>query len=183
MSTGTDSLRRKALSRIAAALGAVVAPTLLRSAEPPARPRQPRMIDWVELLPEKERLLPGSDELAGHDYLSEDGPRRKQSGSAATNPGLNGVYARVPGYVVPLALSEPGVVSECLLVPYFGACIHVPPPPPNQTIHVMLQPPARVKTILIPYWITGVLSVAQKNTPLAATAYSLAGEKLEKYEY
>ncbi|MFP3457944.1 DUF3299 domain-containing protein, partial [Psychrobacter sp. SIMBA_152] len=48
---------------------------------------------------------------------------------------LDGKKVRIPGYVVQLE-GDADNVTEFLLVPYFGACIHVPPPPPNQIIHV-----------------------------------------------
>lgn len=41
----------------------------------------------------------------------------------------------IDGYVLPLARSGERVI-EFLLVPWIGACIHTPPPPPNQIIHV-----------------------------------------------
>ena len=141
------------------------------------------MVDWEELLPEKERRMVEEPGALAHDYLNEDGPAMKQTGSFATNPKLNGAFVKVPGFVVPITLSQQGVVGEFLLVPYFGACIHVPPPPPNQIVYVKLGKPARINTIWDPYWVTGVLTAAKKDTRMATAAYSIAGEKLEIYEY
>lgn len=141
------------------------------------------MVDWIELLPEKERRLAEEPEAFVHDYLGEDGPPMKQTGSFATNPRLNGAFVKVPGFVVPLTMEQQGVVAEFLLVPYFGACIHVPPPPPNQIVYVRLQKPALIRTIWDPFWATGTLSTTMKDTRMASAAYSLAGEKLEPYEY
>jgi hypothetical protein len=61
-----------------------------------------------------------------------------QAGHAqrAGGQGLDGQNIRLPGYIVPLEVSEEGRTTEFLLVPYFGACIHVPPPPSNQIVHV-----------------------------------------------
>lgn len=153
------------------------------ASKPPARLREARMVDWMELLPEVERRRAEDPDAFIHDYLNEDGPSMKQTGSFATNPKLNGAFVKVPGFVVPLMLTQEGVVGEFLLVPYFGACIHVPPPPPNQVVYVKLEKPVRIRTIWDPYWITGVLTIAKKDTRMASAAYTIAGQKLEPYEY
>jgi uncharacterized protein len=157
------------------------------AAEPAAaakpKPREPRMVDWEELLPEKERGRAEDPAASLHDYLSEDGPSMKQTGSSATVTRFNGSRVKVPGFVVPITLSKQGVVGEFLLVPYYGACIHIPPPPPNQIIYVKLLTPMSITTIWEPYWVTGVLSTTRKDTRMASAAYSIAGEKLEAYEY
>ena len=53
---------------------------------------------------------------------------------------LNDKDVRIPGFIVPLEYKESEIVTRFLLVPYFGACIHEPPPPPNQTIYVVYEP-------------------------------------------
>ena len=71
--------------------------------------------------------------------LSDNDPQARQQlealrlqwATAPTNAALDGVRARIPGYVVPLESSAAGHL-EFLLVPYFGACIHTPPPPPTR---------------------------------------------------
>ncbi|MET0281672.1 MAG: DUF3299 domain-containing protein [Steroidobacteraceae bacterium] len=141
--------------------------------------REPRLLDWRELLPEKERGASQIDLAPQHDYLDENGPAARQVGSAGTNPKVNRIYVKVPGFVVPLGRIEPGIVEEFLLVPYQGACIHVPPPPPNQIVYVSLKKAQRIETIDDPYWITGLLTVENKDSRLASTSYAIAGEKLE----
>ena len=148
-----------------------------------AKPREPRMVDWEELLPEKERRGAAVPASPAHDYLGEDGPAMRQYGSFATVSRFNGMYVKVPGFVVPLTMSALGHVGEFLLVPYFGACIHVPPPPPNQIVYVKLDRPVKVKTIFEPYWVSGVLTTAKKDTRMASAAYSIAGDRLELYKY
>lgn len=73
---------------------------------------------------------------------------------------LNGQSVRIPGYLLPLELIG-SKVSEFLLVPYVGACIHVPPPPPNQIVHVNVASKKgyHSKDLYEPVWITGVISV------------------------
>ena len=60
---------------------------------------------------------------------------------------LNGQYVKLPGYVVPLESDAGGLLSEFLLVPYYGACIHVPPPPSNQIVYVRLNKPYLLKSM------------------------------------
>jgi len=73
---------------------------------------------------------------------------------------LNGQRVRIPGYLLPLEMSDTKV-KEFLLVPYIGACIHVPPPPPNQIVHVKIvqKEGYRVKTMYEPVWVSGEISV------------------------
>ncbi|MGF1496806.1 MAG: DUF3299 domain-containing protein [Elainellaceae cyanobacterium] len=66
-----------------------------------------------------------------------------------------GQQIRISGYVLPLEQAEPGRVSQLLLVPFVGACIHVPPPPPNQIIYI--EPPAPIEApgLFSPVWVEG----------------------------
>jgi hypothetical protein len=90
---------------------------------------------------------------------------------------------KVPGFVVPLKSNAAGQVNEFLLVPYFGACIHVPPPPPNQMIYVKMREGAELRSIEEAQWITGKLRAQHKDSSLGDAAYTLEGEKMEAYEY
>jgi hypothetical protein len=150
------------------------------AAAPPAK--RPRTIDWEELLPLQERGRPLAPPVARHDYLGEAGPALKQSGSFKVNAQLNGAQLRVPGFIVPLTLRRDGKVSDFFLVPYFGACIHVPPPPPNQIIYVAFASPQSIVTIYDAYWVTGVMTITPKNLTMAQSAYSMSGSKLEIYQ-
>jgi hypothetical protein len=71
---------------------------------------------------------------------------------------LDGQRIRMPGYVLPLEFEGTHVI-EFLLVPYVGACIHVPPPPPNQIIHVRVDKGIKNWGMFYPIWVTGELSV------------------------
>tara|TARA_B100000945_G_scaffold282425_1_gene250804 strand:- start:1061 stop:1537 length:477 start_codon:yes stop_codon:yes gene_type:complete len=73
---------------------------------------------------------------------------------------LVGQSIKIPGFAVPLE-GDDGFeyIDEFLLVPYFGACIHVPPPPPNQVIHVILNEPVYFEVISFAIWITGILEI------------------------
>lgn len=72
------------------------------------------------------------------------------------NRGLAGKQIRLAGYLLPLEFSDQGV-SDFLLVAYVGACIHVPPPPPNQIVFVQLAKRLLVRDLFTPVWVTGRL--------------------------
>ena len=96
---------------------------------------------------------------------------------------INGV-ARVPGYMVPLEdnLEE---VTEFLLVPYPGACIHVPPPPASQIVHVIMESnkKAQVRLSMEAVWGEGTLRLAETTTRDGALSFSqLTGTLIQSYK-
>jgi hypothetical protein len=91
---------------------------------------------------------------------------------------LDGQRVRIGGYVVPLDF-EATNVKEFLLVPFVGACIHVPPPPPNQIIYVKTANGFDVAGSFDPVYVTGTIKVASQYTGLAETGYSIDAEKVE----
>lgn len=102
---------------------------------------------------------------------------------------LDGRSVRIPGYVLPLEQSEDGV-SEFLLVPYIGACIHTPPPPANQMVFVTLADEYRVRTLYEPVWVSGRMGIQAATRSLSyvdgeapiETGYTLEGLLVEPYE-
>jgi len=96
---------------------------------------------------------------------------------------LNGQTVRLPGYVVPFDFNAEAAYREFLLVPYFGACLHTPPPPPNQIVFVKADTAVNITDIYEPIWVEGVLKTGEFNSDLANTAYELALNKVEVYEY
>ncbi len=96
---------------------------------------------------------------------------------------LDGKRVKVPGYMVPLDDSARGV-SEFILVPYYGACIHTPPPPPNQMVYVTMAAGRRVEVNLWePIWIEGNLHVSEVDSPYGAVAHQLAGITVSPYRW
>jgi uncharacterized protein len=96
---------------------------------------------------------------------------------------VNGKRVRVPGYMVPLDDSARGV-TEFILVPYYGACIHTPPPPPNQMVYVKMTGNRRVEVNLWePIWIEGELNVSEIDSPYGAIGHQLAGVTLSPYRW
>jgi hypothetical protein len=104
---------------------------------------------------------------------------------------LNGQHVRIPGYLLPLEMSGDNV-TEFLLVPYVGACIHVPPPPPNQIIYVKVAQEHGYdqKKIFEPVWATGVISAKSMVKDLFLVdgtagidiGYSMQAERIEPYK-
>ena len=146
-------------------------------------------LDWKELLPESERAhFTAVAPPPVHDSRGEGGPPAVQAPNFNVNKALEGATVRLPGFIVPLeAVKGDGAtsttVNEFLLVPYFGSCIHVPPPPPNQIVYVHVTRRAGIDSIYDAYWITGKLHLQQKTTRLGSTAYELSADKIEIYKY
>jgi hypothetical protein len=156
---------------------------------------EPRLLTWEEMLPagETERL-----EALYREYLEaqrgEDGANplaipeggagdfMPQLGTFETVLALDGQFVRLPGFVVPLDFSHGSEYREFLLVPYFGACIHTPPPPPNQIVYVAADPAVTVENIWEPVWVVGHLHTQRKDTDTGNTAYTLELARLEAYE-
>jgi uncharacterized protein len=88
--------------------------------------------------------------------------QQKQERLRALNTTLDGRTVRLPGYLLPLEFSGK-LVSEFLLVPWVGACIHTPPPPPNQIVHVKAGTPVEYAGLFKPVWVTGRLSAASSR--------------------
>ena len=91
---------------------------------------------------------------------------------------LDGKRVRIGGYVVSLDF-EATRVKEFLLVPFVGACIHVPPPPANQIVYVKSDKGFEASGMFEPVWVTGTLKVSTAFTGLAEAGYSLDAETVE----
>ena len=94
---------------------------------------------------------------------------------------LDGQSVRIPGFVVPLEYDDDQVITEFFLVPYFGACIHVPPPPPNQIIYVKYEKGLKLDVLYDPFWISGVINTELINNEMATAAYTMKASALEPY--
>ncbi|WP_324733019.1 DUF3299 domain-containing protein [Pseudomonas paeninsulae] len=117
------------------------------------------------------------------DALSEAGPASvQQSPAAPVVQQLDGLAVKLPGYIVPLDVTDEGRVTEFLLVPYFGACIHVPPPPSNQIVHVTTELGVLLDALYQPFWIEGTLQVEQSSSELAEAGYQMQADKIYAYE-
>lgn len=122
-------------------------------------------------------------ETASDDMVDESGPPLfEQEKDFRVVEKLNGQSIRIPGFIVPFDVTTGGDLKEFLLVPYFGACIHVPPPPPNQMVYVTSDTPVKVDDIWNPFWIEGVLEIKRYDSDLGSTAYTMTANKVSPYE-
>ena len=157
------------------------------SAAEPAGKAAHRTIEWDALLP------PNWDPLKDFRdsklvLMSDSDPRaaemlqrmREAWDQAPVNPVMNGQQVRIPGYVVPLEEAK-GLMREFLLVPYMGACIHTPPPPANQIIHVKASRPTKKLHMMDAVWVSGRLSILRSDTPMGTSGYALDLAGVEPY--
>lgn len=94
---------------------------------------------------------------------------------------LQGKQVSIPGFMVPLEDDE-NEVTEFLLVPYAGACIHTPPPPPNQMVYVKMDRNLKVKMSFVdPIVVTGQLKISTIVSPYGDVSYTLTGENVKPY--
>lgn len=148
-----------------------------------------RTIEWDDLIPPDfsfEELLKDYD----IDNLADDDPRALELfeklmemwKDAPVVDALDGQVVRLPGFVVPLE-GDGRTVEEFLLVPYYGACIHVPPPPANQTVHVLAQGRnVRIRGLFDTVWVTGVIRVEHKSSELAESGYQIDAIEVTPYD-
>ena len=137
-------------------------------------------IEWADLMPadyDPAKALPDQD-LSDLDDADPDAQRylealREAWRYAPVVDALDGRQVRIPGFVVPVEYDETNV-REFLLVPYFGACVHVPPPPANQLIHVIPDKPVADGLNMMPVWVSGVLAVQRLESDLGNAGYQLA---------
>ncbi len=92
---------------------------------------------------------------------------------------LNGRAVKVPGFMVPLEDDSRKVV-EFLLVPTPQACIHVPPPPPNQMVYVKMKRGAEIA--MGPIWVYGTLNLVTKKSMYGDASFEIEGEGIEPYK-
>ncbi|MGE7960441.1 DUF3299 domain-containing protein [Pseudomonas sp. NPDC089530] len=150
---------------------------------------EPRDLAWSEMIPpdapaEVPNMKPLHDLSQMSDALAaEAAPAAKQDmPNAPVVQSLDGLSVRLPGYIVPLEVSEDGRTTEFLLVPYFGACIHVPPPPSNQIVHVKSEVGVKLDELYQPYWVEGPMQVKASTSEIADAGYQMEAQKIYVYE-
>jgi hypothetical protein len=146
-------------------------------------------VEWDDLLPE------GYDPvsiLARYQAEIDDAPEGSKAervlyekvmgefNNAGANQSLSGKTIRIPGYVAPLETNG-NLVNEFLLVPYYGSCIHTPPPPAHQTVMVNPDKGIPVSSLHRPVWVVGEIVVDQVVTELALAGYQIKNARVEPY--
>ncbi len=158
-----------------------------------------RTIEWVNLMPEDdlEALLNPPDYLDDIEDGSEQDRLNSQFKSATPSaeddryqqalkstrimPEFDNQKIRIPGYIVPLEFGKNQLVTRFFLVPYFGACIHVPPPPPNQIIYGVYDKGFKLNHLQEAFWLTGLLRTTLTENDVATSAYTLQVADIKPY--
>lgn len=163
-----------------------------------------KTVEWTDLLPQQDldALMNGPEithdtpELPLDSQISNqvrqaieqaaDSAYQKALVSTDVKQELNDTAIRLPGFIVPLEFNDRQLVTEFFVVPYFGACIHVPPPPPNQLVHVVYPEGFKLDDLYMPFWFEGRLKTEMFSkdvgTGNAVSAYSMKVAKIELYE-
>ncbi len=166
-------------------------------------------VEWVELIPKADldallnppQVISGIVDGAPEDVLGGSlADSIEQAIGEAVAPSLEGqAYynalestnikeeydsknIRIAGFVVPVEYGEDQRITEFFLVPYFGACIHLPPPPPNQIIYVKYPKGLLIDALYDPFWVEGQLNTQIIENDLATSAYALAADAIKPYQ-
>lgn len=142
-------------------------------------PSPVRTIGWEQLIPPgwdpyKDLKALNLDGLKDNDPKAEEALKkmRQMWDNAPINPVVLGQSVRLPGFMVPLE-DLPEGSKEFLLVPYFGACVHSPPPPANQIVHVVLDKPTKRFRLMDTLWVTGALSATKTDSHMGVASYRI----------
>ena len=158
-----------------------VQPSLSAGAAPEgaSTPSAPRTIGWEQLIPAgwdpyKDLKALNLQSLKDNDPKADEALKkmRQMWDNAPINPLILGQNVRLPGYLVPLE-DLPEGLKEFLLVPYFGACVHSPPPPANQIVHVVLDKPSKRFRLMDTLWVTGPLSATKTDSHMGVSSYRI----------
>ena len=137
-------------------------------------------LQWIDLLPEGEAFAP--DFLQGLTDHSNLPLSSEQPNSTGVRTDWNGKIVRLPGYIVPLDYEGTGVTTF-ILVPFVGACVHVPPPPANQLVLVTTPKPYESTGLFEAVNVTGMFGVSSMSTQLAEIGYAMSAEKIEPFSF
>ena len=157
-------------------------------------------IDWVALMPEDDLsalmnrpeflndITDGSAQDSVDDFksqmLEDEQAQRYQSALTSTRviDAFNGKAVRIPGFIVPLEQNENQEATTFFIVPYFGACLHMPPPPPNQILFVEFEEGIEIENLYDPFWFEGTIEIERHESAIGTSAYSLNLHHFEYYE-
>jgi hypothetical protein len=123
--------------------------------------------------------------LAKRDTIAE----KKRAAASTVNAAIDGKMIRIPGYVLPLEFSGTKV-TEFLLVPWVGACIHTPPPEPNQIVYVKPDKAFDIRRMFDAVWVTGRIAATGSKRSVEIVdgtadidvGYSLRASLVEPYQ-
>ncbi|MDW5283727.1 DUF3299 domain-containing protein [Alteromonas macleodii] len=180
--------------------GLIAALLVLFSTLNPTQAANYEEIDWVALMPEDDLsallnrpeflndIADGSaadsvDDFASKQLEDEQAQRYQQAlVSTRVIEAFDGKAIRIPGFIVPLEQNDEQKATAFFVVPYFGACLHMPPPPPNQILYVEYEEGIAVENLYDPYWFEGTVKIDNHESALGTSAYSLVLDSFALYE-
>lgn len=130
-------------------------------------------LDWNDLLPE-DAATPAIAGVVQHAQIAS---YFGQPASTGVREDWADQRIRLPGYVVPV-LFDGDLVQDFILVPYVGACIHVPPPPANQLVYVRTDIPFDATGLFEPVTVAGPLAPMEVDLQLAVVGYQMQAERV-----
>lgn len=135
-------------------------------------------LDWSDLMPEGEQTVPPALQgLVPHD---ESAAPSSQPPSSGVRTDWNGEIVRLSGFIIPLDYAGTGITAF-MLVPYVGACIHVPPPPANQLVLVTTDTPYQNDGLFEAVTVEGLFSTASTATELADVGYAMSASRITRF--
>ncbi|MBH0035062.1 DUF3299 domain-containing protein [Pseudoalteromonas sp. NZS71_1] len=138
----------------------------------------PKEIFWEDLIPKNHVQI---DTQAQANHEGSDQNWGQPDLDAPVVKALDGQSVSLPGFVVPLE-GDSEVITEFLLVPYFGACIHVPPPPPNQIVHVTIKGGVPIDSLYDAIVVTGIISTETWSGEIAQVGYKMKAVGVAPFE-
>lgn len=154
------------------ALVSLILTSFVSSANPP------KEIFWEDLIPQGHMQI-NTQAQANHEGSEQNWVQPDLN--APVVKALDGKSVSLPGFVVPLE-GDSEVITEFLLVPYFGACIHVPPPPPNQIVHVTIKGGVPIDSLYDAIVVTGVISTQTWSGEIAQVGYTMKAVGVAPFE-
>ncbi len=162
--------------------------TAATTSAPRGMQSSPRELVWDDLIPKawNPAKVLAADDLS---TLDDSDPRarealarlRREWDKAPVEAALSGQHVRIPGFVVPLETRQRNI-TEFLLVPYFGACIHTPPPPANQIIHVLRGEDSPKIETMEPVWVMGIIETVPNQSWMGSSGYRIASARVARYD-
>ncbi|MFQ3179457.1 MAG: hypothetical protein ACI9H9_002624 [Pseudoalteromonas tetraodonis] len=138
----------------------------------------PKEIFWEDLIPEGHVQI-DTQAQANHEGSEQNWVQPDLD--APVVKALDGQSVSLPGFVVPLE-GDSELITEFLLVPYFGACIHVPPPPPNQLVHVTIKGGVPIDSLYDAIVVTGVIKTQTWSGEIAQVGYTMQAVGVAPFE-
>ncbi|CAH9061446.1 DUF3299 domain-containing protein [Pseudoalteromonas sp. SCSIO 43095] len=138
----------------------------------------PKEIFWEDLIPEGHVQI-DTQAQANHEGSEQNWVQPDLD--APVVKALDGQSVSLPGFVVPLE-GDSELITEFLLVPYFGACIHVPPPPPNQLVHVTIKGGVPIDSLYDAIVVTGIIKTQTWSGEIAQVGYTMQAVGVAPFE-